>query len=103
MRASINQVASPVRYPRAETSIREPRVMLNRIFLIGAMVGILLAHAVVFTKLIQGSAPVTASRLWPHDLTKPSGEPAFTFHSKRKTLKYMRNLRRLRHDVASES
>src|ERR1700736_2662029 len=26
------------------------------------------------TKLIQGSVPVTSSRSWPHDLTKPSGE-----------------------------
>ncbi len=67
MRASINQVASPVRYPRAEMSIREPRVMLNRIFLIGAMVGILLAHGVVLYKIDSGVRasdikPVMASR-----------------------------------------
>jgi hypothetical protein len=67
MGASINQIASPVRCPRVELSIREQRVMLNRIFLIGALVGILLAHGVVLYKIDSGVRssdvkPVMASR-----------------------------------------
>jgi hypothetical protein len=67
MRASIDQVASPVRYSRAELSIWEQRVMSKRIFLIGALVGILMAHAVVLYKIDSGVrssdiTPVMASR-----------------------------------------
>lgn len=63
----IYQCASPARCPRAELSIREHRVMLNRIFLIGALAGILLAHGVVLYKIDSGVRasdvkPVMASR-----------------------------------------
>ena len=64
MRASINQVASPVRNARAELSIRELRVILNRIFLIEAIAGIALAHGVVLYTGVRSNdvKPVMASR-----------------------------------------
>jgi hypothetical protein len=60
-------MASPVRNARTELSIREQRVMLNRIFLIGAIVGIALAHGIVLYKIDTGIRssdvkPVMASR-----------------------------------------
>jgi hypothetical protein len=67
MRASITQVVTPVRNARAELSVREPRLMLNRIFLIGAFVGIVLAHGIVLYKIDAGVragnvTPVMAAR-----------------------------------------
>jgi hypothetical protein len=67
MRASINQVASLVCNARDELSIREQRVMLNRIFWIGALVGIILAHGIVLYKIDTGVRssdvkPIMASR-----------------------------------------
>jgi hypothetical protein len=55
MRASISQVASAVRNARAELSIRIQRTMLNRLFLIGAIVSIVLAHGIVLYKIDAGA------------------------------------------------
>jgi hypothetical protein len=65
MRASISQVASPVRNARAELSVWT--VMLNRLFLIGVIASILLAHGIVLYKIDAGVrssdvTPVMASR-----------------------------------------
>ena len=50
-----------------ELSIRKPEVMLNRLFLIGAIAGIALAHGIVLYKIDKGArssdaAQVMASR-----------------------------------------
>ena len=67
MRASISQVASPVRNARAGLSIRIQKVMLNRLFLIGVIASIVLAHGIVLYKIDAGVrssdvTPVMASR-----------------------------------------
>ena len=67
MRASISQVASPVRNARAGLSIRIRKVMLNRLFLIGVIASIVLAHGIVLYKIDAGVrssdvTPVMASR-----------------------------------------
>jgi hypothetical protein len=67
MRASISEAVSPVRNARAELSIWIQRVMLNRLFLIGMIASILLAHGIVLYKIDAGIrssdvTPVMASR-----------------------------------------
>jgi hypothetical protein len=67
MRASVSQVAPPVRNARAELSIRIRKVMLNRLFLIGVIASIVLAHGIVLYKIDAGVrssdvTPVMASR-----------------------------------------
>jgi hypothetical protein len=67
VRASISQVASSARNARAKLSIRIRKVMLNRLFLIGVIASIVLAHGIVLYKIDAGVrssdvTPVMASR-----------------------------------------
>jgi hypothetical protein len=67
VRASIRQVASPVRNARVELSLLIRKVMLNRLFLIGVIASIVLAHGIVLYKIDAGVrssdvTPVMASR-----------------------------------------
>lgn len=67
MRASVSQITSPVRNARAELSFRIRKVMLNRLFLIGVIASIVLAHGIVLYKIDAGVrssdvTPVMASR-----------------------------------------
>ena len=72
MQASINEfvtIPEPIvrRAPGTKLSIRKPEVMLNRLFLIGAIAGIALAHGIVLYKIDKGArssdaAQVMASR-----------------------------------------
>jgi hypothetical protein len=56
MRASVSEVTpmpgpSARRAPGSQLSIRKREVMLNRLFMIGTIVGIALAHAIVLYKI----------------------------------------------------
>jgi hypothetical protein len=68
MRASINEVMRipepPVRRaPGVKFSIRKQEVMLNRLFLIGAIVGIALAHGIVLYKIDTGARSSDAGQV----------------------------------------
>jgi hypothetical protein len=68
MRASINEL---VRVEKSlfwfaleeNSSTRKQEVMLNRLFLIGVIVGIALAHGIVLYKIDQGARSADASQV----------------------------------------